>query len=154
MNMSGLDWMMNTEELSSRDNRPTQPLIQFYKPSAKETTMKKFVIGLFLLAITCTLGGCIQSATGERVGTVTKLSKQGIFCPTYEAEIIKGGMAGGSGAFGHPFDFTVEDKTLLDTINTAMAGGKEIKITFHTEEFTFCRSESGGDFVDKVDVLN
>jgi len=110
-----------------------------------------------MMAVLCaTLAGCWDTGDGERVGQVVKLNKQGLFCKTWEGEILKGGLSSGSGAVGGSFHFTVEDKniTLVDTLKQAQDSGAEVKLHYNMEAATLCRSDSNDHFVDRVTVVS
>lgn len=111
--------------------------------------MKKLLIILPLLSLT----GCLLTQEGDKVGTITKLAKQGVIFGTWEGQIIRGGMASGSGGFGQGFEFTVEKPEVLAQMQTAMAAQQEVKIHYHKEAITWLRSESLGYFVDSVEVI-
>lgn len=91
--------------------------------------MKKLAI-----LLTLTLGGCAFASdpgTGEKIGQVIKLSHQGIIIPTWEAQLIRGGMSNGSGAFGvKPFDFTVSDELVPD-VQRAIEAQTEVLIHYY-----------------------
>lgn len=114
--------------------------------------MKNIIALLSLL----TLSACYTTQDGEKVGTITKLSKQGIIFNTWEGQIIRGGLNGGSGGFGSSFEFTVEDMTVLAKMQLAMENQKEVKIHYHKEAICmFWRSETSGCyFIDSVQTLN
>jgi len=82
--------------------------------------------------------------TGERVGQIIKLSKGGLFYKTWEAEILKGGMANGSGGFAKPLNFTIpnKDKTLLSQVQYAMDSGKQVVLYYHTEKHCVTTSDT------------
>jgi hypothetical protein len=101
-----------------------------------------------------TLSGCGDWGSGEKVGVITRLTKQGWFCPTWEAEIIRGGMNAGTGVMGQAFHFTVEDQRLVPLVQAAFDAQREVKITFHGERATFCRSDSNDYFLTKIVVVN
>jgi hypothetical protein len=111
--------------------------------------MKKNLIMLACLTLTA----CYQTQEGDKVGTVTKLAKQGVIIGTWEGQIIRGGLAGGSGGFGQSFEFTVEKPEVLAQLQSAMNAQQEVKIHYHKEAITLWRSESGDYFVDSVQVL-
>src|SRR6185436_13736870 len=101
-----------------------------------------------VLVILLALCSCGDYGTGEKIGTVIKLASQGVFCHTWEGTLIRGGMQGGSGAFGtQPFEFTVEDSQLLPQIQEALNGQYEIKLYYHAELMSFCRSDGDSHFV-------
>jgi hypothetical protein len=113
--------------------------------------MKKTLMVIVLAAVALT--GCVERGTGEKMGVVTKLAKQGLFCKTWEAEIVRGGLVGGSGVNGQSFHFTIENDDLAKKLQDAMENQKEVKIEYRTEVFTFCRSESDGHFLTKLEVV-
>lgn len=112
--------------------------------------MKKLLIAA-LMALSLT--GCIENGTGEKIGVITKIAKQGFFCPTWEAEIIRGGFSGGSGVNGASFHFTVNSDAEAKLITEAMEGQKEVKIHYRSEVFTFCRTESG-HFMTELGIVD
>jgi hypothetical protein len=97
---------------------------------------------LVAFAATLVLSGCIENGNGEKVGQITKVSKEGAVCPTWEAEIIRGGFNGGSGVQGQAFHFTIENNdALLKQVQDAMNNQQEVKIHYRSEMATLCRSE-------------
>jgi hypothetical protein len=88
------------------------------------------------------------------VGIITRVAQTGVFCKTWEATLIRGGLTGGSGAFSQPFDFTIENRDdAVDMLRQAMESGAEVKITYRSELNTFCRSDSGDHFLTSASVL-
>jgi hypothetical protein len=113
--------------------------------------MKKILITILAALL---LTGCWETKNGEKIGTVVKLAKEGIICKTWEGEIIRGGMNNGSGSFGtRPFYFTVESPELLKKIQNALDSQKEIKIKYHQELITFCRTETDDYFIDDIEIM-
>jgi hypothetical protein len=100
------------------------------------------------------LGGCFNTATSEKVGTIVKFGKEGAFSQTWEGELIRGGLTSGSGAQGRAFDFTVEDERLVPILREAMEKNREVKIYYHREMFAApWRTETKDNyFVDKVEL--
>lgn len=82
-----------------------------------------------------------------------KLNKQGLVSKTWEAQLIRGGMSDGSGAFGvAPFDFTIEGDALAEEARAAMEANVEVKVIYTIEGvYSAFRSESGGTFVTKIE---
>jgi len=112
--------------------------------------MKKLAVIFALL-----LSGCWDTGTGEKVGTIIRLNQQGVLCKTYEGEIIRGGMAGGSGSFGTIFHFTVEGRPdLVAKLHEYIEKQTEVKIIYRMELITVCRSDSEGVFLVDVIPLN
>lgn len=102
------------------------------------------------------LTGCIDTGSGEKVGVITKLAQQGLFCKTWEGEIVRGGMSNGSGVNGQSYHFTIEGSdAMVEKIKAAMENQTEVKIKYRTEFGTFCRSDSPSNaFLTSVDELS
>jgi hypothetical protein len=79
------------------------------------------------------LTGCIEYSDGERTGTVTKLSRKGLICKSWEGGIYMGGIkkhvdyvSYGSGKnerttavtsmVANTFQFTIEDASLIPKV--------------------------------------
>jgi len=98
------------------------------------------------------LTGCNkQVGRGEKVGTIIKLSQEGYFVKTWEGEMVRGGMNGGSGAFStKPLHFTVADQQLLPLVQKAFDDQREVVVTFEGHWnilgsfYSECNDESGG----------
>jgi len=113
--------------------------------------MKKMML---LVAIAISLSGCKDTGTGEKIGVLTKVAQQGVFCKTYEAEMIRGGFNGGTGANGSAFHFTIENEETAKKLEEAMVAQKEIHIHYRSEFATFCRSDSDGNhFLTSFEVI-
>jgi hypothetical protein len=95
---------------------------------------------IFALAFVLMLTACWDMGTGNKVGVITRLNKEGLFCNTWEAEIIRGGMNGGSGNFGQAFPFTVESDALAQKVQEALDSQQEVKIYYRFEFLTLCRA--------------
>lgn len=89
---------------------------------------KLFALAVIIVAV----GGCNRHVgRGEKVGTIIKLSQEGYFYKTWEAELIRGGMNGGSGAFSTtPLHVTVSDESLLPAVQKAFDEQKEVVVTY------------------------
>jgi len=111
---------------------------------------------LFLLLLPILIAGCWETENGVKVGQLVKLNKQGWFIKTIEGELIRGSMKDGSGAFGKPFDFTVENQALADRLQFALENQKTVKLHYHKELTTwFARTEtSDNSFVDDVEFVS
>lgn len=113
---------------------------------------------LISTVIVATLAGCgfnKQPGDGTRTGQVVMLKKEGIISETWEAEIIKGGMNGGTGSFGgQPFYFTVVSEEDAKALQSAMDSQREIEIKYHSKMFySLFNSNSGGDFLTSFTVV-
>jgi len=102
-------------------------------------------LSMLLAVVALTSAACTtpNPGDGEKVGTIVKLSHEGIICTTGEGQLIRGGMAGGSGAFGVvPFDFTVP-APLWAQAESAFDRQIEVKIHYHSAWSLACSSETG-----------
>lgn len=97
---------------------------------------------------------CKDQGYGEKVGQIIKLNKQGFFCKTWEAELIRGGMNNGSGAASTLFDFTIEDPRLVAAVQDALDKQYEVKIHYNMEAATACRSDSNDHFLNSIERLS
>ena len=116
--------------------------------------MKKAILALGAVFVLISLFAGCTTARGEKIGTITKLAEQGPICPTWEGQIIRGGINGGTGAFGAPFDFTVKtqdpvrsrwegNRDLVKEARYYMEKGIEVKLYYVSYEPTLCSSDSG-----------
>lgn len=94
--------------------------------------MKKLLV-LLVLCVLC-LTGCWTVSEGDRVGTLTKLSKKGLFIKTWEGEMILGGT-GASGNDSNVFVFSVDNEALIPALQDAQKSAGVITLQYH-EEFT------------------
>lgn len=110
------------------------------------TLIKSCSIALLALG----LSGCWVTEKGQKTGVIVKFSKTGSFWATYEAELIRGGMTGGSGAFGRPFDFTISSKKLSEQLKKSFESQKEVIISYHTEAWTAPWRGETRNFLDGI----
>lgn len=117
---------------------------------------RKFASLIVLVLAVFISVGCnvnLSPGTGEKIGQVVKLSQQGLFCKTWEGQLIRGGMSGGSGAFGTvPFDFTIENDEMAKKTQEFMQNQTEVVIKYRMEGlYAWCRSESWGHFLTSIE---
>lgn len=111
-------------------------------------------ISVAVLIAGLALVGCKDTGSGEKIGVVTKIAKHGFFCKTWEGEIVRGGMTGGTGVNGQAFHFTVQDPALVEKVHESMLAQSEVKLTYRTEFSTVCKSESPDNaFLTNIEVL-
>lgn len=114
--------------------------------------MKKLF--LFTLMAFAIFSGCYyngQAGSGQKIGTIVKVSQEGVLFNTFEAQLIRGGMNGGSGAFGvQPFDFTIEDPTLLKACEGYMQSNVEVVVTYRKPVIGGCGTTESGAFAVSV----
>lgn len=93
------------------------------------------------------LSGCgsgTSSGKGKKIGQIVKIGHHGLFCGTYEAELIRGGFNGGSGVNGSSLNFTIKNKKLYDQLVISMENQQEIELTYDMRAlYGFCYSDTG-----------
>lgn len=96
--------------------------------------MKKIL--LFLMVVMClTFTSCKeQFSNGERVGTVTKFSKAGVFWDSWDGllNVTQTGM----NSSGEPFAFSMDNdrndqQKFINTLTKAQVEGWKVKIKYH-----------------------
>ncbi len=111
---------------------------------------------LVVLLIT-TVENCLnfKNGTGEKIGQIVKVNKEGFLKKTWEAQLIRGGMKDGSGSFGTaPFDFTVPTDKMASMVKRYMEDGTEVFISYEIEGLYIpFRSGSGGCFLKEIRPL-
>ena len=97
----------------------------------------------------------ISPGNGEKVGQIVLLDHRGLWSDTWEAQLIRGGMTNGSGAFGMtPFNFTIEDPSLQAKVDQYRKNGTEVNITYRIEGFCKpTRSESKCTFLTGIEPV-
>lgn len=116
--------------------------------------MKTIIIFILSSLIIGTSGcGINRPGNGEKIGQIVKLNKQGIIAETWEAELIRGGMSGGSGSFGmQPFHFTIEDNKTAEKVQEYLQNQTEVIIKYKIEGiYSAFRSDSSGHFLISIE---
>lgn len=108
--------------------------------------------GLMLSSLGC--GSGIDSGEGKKIGQIVKIGQHGVFCSTYEAEIIRGGLNGGTGVNGLALDFSIKEKKLYEQLVEVMEKQQEIELSYTRATMSGpCYSETG-IFATGFKVLN
>lgn len=106
-----------------------------------KNSLFSIIITSFFLISGCISG--INSGEGKKIGQIVKIAKHGIFCSTYEAEIIRGGFNGGSGVNGAALNFTIKSKKLYQDLTDVMENQQEIELRYVRKALTGpCYSET------------
>lgn len=95
--------------------------------------MKNLINKSICVIISLMMFGCgkgINSGEGRKIGQIVKIGQHGAFCSTYEAEIIRGGLNGGSGVNGLALDFSITDQKLFEQLTEAMEMQQEIELYY------------------------
>lgn len=96
---------------------------------------------VFLLPI---FTGCVQYSEGSRAGVITKFSKKGVICKSYEGTMSIGFMKDGQGTVSsEEWHFTVEDPAIVKAVEEAATSGRPVKLSYSQELFEgICRSDT------------
>ena len=124
----------------------------------KQQKMKKIFI--FLVAMACLTSCKEQFSNGERVGTVTKFSKAGVFWDSWDGllNVTQTGM----NSSGEPFAFSMDNdrndqQKLISTLTKAQVEGWKVKIKYHQVwgcKNVFKNRGESDYFVDDVIILD
>jgi len=111
---------------------------------------------IIVLALLVCFAGCgvnTSPGDGEKIGQIVKVSHEGVFANTWEAQLIRGGLTGGTGAFGTvPFDFTIEDEATVKKVQMYMQNQTEVIIKYRIEGiYSRFRSGSSGYFLVSIE---
>ena len=93
--------------------------------------MKKLMCIMVILAMAA---GCITRSEGDRVGTISKFAKKGVFISTWEGEAILGGQ-GASGNQDNTWYFSVEDEAVVEKIKKFKDTGRLVVLQYKQEMF-------------------
>jgi len=100
--------------------------------------MKTVIIVLAAIAIlVCSYFLFGNYSTGERAGTVSKLSQKGIIFKTYEGQLNLGGLSGETGSPASSlWSFSVRsgDQEVIQPLEEALLNGKRVRL-FYKEKF-------------------
>ena len=88
---------------------------------------------VIMLPILMICGFSSEYSDGERTGSVTKLSRKGLFCKTWEGEMNLGGAVNSNhkGLVANVWQFTVDDDAVLLKIQEGQRAGKLITVEYH-----------------------
>jgi hypothetical protein len=108
-----------------------------------------------LLTSALALTGCTHLVgNGEKVGSVIKVSQEGVLNTTNEVEIVRGGMNGGSGSFSTtPLNGTVTDDAVYAQLKDALNGQYEVKVQYRDYFWTPISSDSGSRYIVAVQKM-
>jgi prepilin-type N-terminal cleavage/methylation domain-containing protein len=111
------------------------------------------VVSMIAIIIASCGGVCFNNpADGTKIGQIVKVTHSGILCKTWEAELIRGGMNNGSGAFGvQPFNFTISDDSTAGKVIQFMNDQTEVIIDYKTKGiYSPFTSDSHGNFLINI----
>lgn len=108
--------------------------------------MKLVLLSFMLLLLT----GCIEIESGEKIGQIVSIKKQGLFFKTWEVTIIRGGFEEGTGTIGKSFSATIEDSRILEKAKNEIDSKGSIKIRYHSELTCAPWRASSCHFIDEI----
>lgn len=111
--------------------------------------LKGSIVGALLIGLTA----CWTISSGQKNGVIVKLSQDGLWVKTFEAEIVRGGFSSGTGVNGKSFHFTIENTQLAEKLKDAFENQKEVSIKYHTEALTGCTRGETDNFLDDFSVI-
>lgn len=123
--------------------------------------MKKIIYLSLLLLVCISFTSCKEHfSDGERVGTVTKFSKAGVFWDSWDGDLnlTQTGMNSAGEPFSFSFDNDRDDQdSLINLVNDAQRYGWKIKIIYHQVwgwKNVFNNRGENDYFVDDVQILD
>lgn len=109
---------------------------------------------LLLLVMLAFVAGCNATpGSGEKIGQIIRLHRVGLLNETWEGELIRGGLQGGSGAIGvQPFHFTVSDNNpeLVKQVQAALRTQAEVLVTYDLPVMFSLMSSDSGAFLTSI----
>ena len=95
--------------------------------------------------------GINSPTVGQKVGQIVKVSRSGFLNKTWEAELIRGGFAGGGGVNGTSFHFTISSDAMAEEAERSMEKQTEVVIGYRAPiAFWRLSSESNGQFLTSI----
>ena len=93
-------------------------------------------------------------STGERAGTISKLSERGYIFKTYEGVLNEGGYSGQTGTLTPKyFDFSCKADTTTIKLERALRTGERVTLKYSEKFFQFPWNGDTKYFIDDVDFL-
>lgn len=106
----------------------------------------------FVVATACTTRGYSE---GERVGTLFKFSRKGLFWKTWEGEVLLGGLRGSSGSTANTWEFSVrrqDAEQLVPALKAAADSGNRVRL-YYSQALWSAPWYATTYFVDSVRIV-
>jgi hypothetical protein len=100
---------------------------------------------LLTIIMLCLLASCgMEYSDGQRIGTMYKFSKKGLFCKTWEGTLKTGYMKNtDAGVTSEEFRFAVVDESLVEKVKELLKKEARVEISYSQKAFTgFCSPDS------------
>jgi hypothetical protein len=95
-------------------------------------------------------------SSGYRAGVPIKVSHKGVLFKTWEGQLNVGGLTSSpEGAIPSTWEFSIygHNEEVREKIETAISGGKRVKLYYHEKYVTFFWKGDTKYFVYRVDIL-
>jgi hypothetical protein len=116
----------------------------------------KWRLWVFMSMVLCLMGfaalatGCGVSTpeTGWHRGQITDVSEAGLFCDTYEGQIMTG-----TGNSAIAYNFTITSKEVFEELREAQARSIPVNLHYTSSLFYSLCSSLNGNFVDRLEIV-
>ncbi|HLO42698.1 MAG TPA: hypothetical protein VK175_00120 [Leadbetterella sp.] len=116
--------------------------------------MKKLILIIVLLLLVL-IGWYISTgyfSSGERAGTISKLSERGYIFKTNEGVLNEGGYSGETGTLTPRYwDFSAKEDSVVAKLKTALSSGERVTLVYHEKFVKFPWNGDTKYFI--IDVL-
>ncbi len=116
--------------------------------------MKKFIL-IIIILILAFVGWYVSTgyfSSGERAGTISKLSERGYIFKTNEGVLNEGGYSGETGTLTPRYwDFSAIEDSVVLKLKTALSSGERITLVYHEKFLKFPWNGDTKYFI--IDVL-
>jgi hypothetical protein len=93
-------------------------------------------------------------SSGDRAGTISKLSERGYVFKTYEGVLNEGGYSGETGSLqARYWDFSAKDDKIVEDLKKALATGERITLHYEEKFFQFPWNGDTQYFITEVTFL-
>jgi hypothetical protein len=112
------------------------------------------MFGLMLASFAFSGCMCAKPTHGVKKGVIISVAEEGLFVPTYEAQLIRGGLQGSSGAMEQAFDFNIKASPVLEAAQKALESGAEVEVEYERHLLTtiFDRENPGAPTAIRITV--
>ena len=113
-----------------------------------------FVIFLLVLVAIFWYVATGHYSSGDRAGTISKLSERGYVFKTYEGVLNEGGYSGETGSLqARYWDFSAKNEKIVEDLKKALATGERITLHYEEKFFQFPWNGDTKYFITEVKFL-
>lgn len=107
---------------------------------------------IIIITMLLLLYGCPEFSGGGRTGVITKFSRRGLLCKTYEGTLSLGFMKNGAGTMSRDeWKFTVADDSVVGQVQEFADRGMPVKLTYSQKYWVFPCFGDTNYFITKVE---